>query len=114
MTLLVTVYGHDYVTLLSDRRVSSNGIPVDDESNKAISLILEDAKLACAFTGIARSGALKIRHEFLKQICFGMRTSGKHMVRLRGIVRDGYNNDVKFVEIRHEGKKDFGLAAYDA
>ena len=60
------------------------------------------------------SGTMKIRPEFLKRICFGMRTSDEHRARLRGIVRDGYNNNVKFAEIRHEGKKDFGIAAYDA
>jgi len=56
---------------------------------------------------------MKIRPEFLKQICFGMRTSGEHKAQLRKIVRDRYENDVHLAEIRHEGKKDFGIAAYD-
>ncbi len=58
-------------------------------------------------------GPMKIRPEFLKQICFGMRTSGEHKAQLRRIVRDRYENDVHLAEIRHEGKKDFGIAAYD-
>ena len=60
------------------------------------------------------SGTMKIRPEFLKQICFGMRTSDEHKAKLRAIVSDKYDNNVTFSEIRHEGKKDFGIAAYDA
>ncbi|MEE8262433.1 MAG: hypothetical protein V3R83_08225, partial [Gammaproteobacteria bacterium] len=57
-------------------------------------------------------GTMKIRPEFLKQICFGLRTPAAHKERLRRIVRDTYDN-VQFAEIRHEDRKDFGIAAYD-
>jgi len=57
-------------------------------------------------------GTMKIRPAFLKQICFGLRTPAAHKERLRRIVRDTYDN-VQFAEIRHEGRKDFGIAAYE-
>ncbi len=56
MTLLMTLIGSDYTILLADRRLSSNGRLVDDESNKAGSVVMEDAKLAFAFTGVAKVG----------------------------------------------------------
>lgn len=59
-------------------------------------------------------GTMKIKPEFLKQICFGMRTSDEHRARMRAIVHERYEDNVAFSQIRHKGKKDFGIMAYDA
>lgn len=56
MTLLVSLRGPDYSILLSDRRLTAGSKRIDDEANKATVVTFEDAKLACAFTGIARAG----------------------------------------------------------
>jgi hypothetical protein len=57
MTLIVSLNGPDYVILLSDRRLSCDGKVIDDESNKTAAIDMEDARLACAFTGLARAGS---------------------------------------------------------
>jgi hypothetical protein len=54
MTLVMSLFGDDFTILLSDRRLSCDGKVVDDESNKAAAIVMEDATLACAFTGLAR------------------------------------------------------------
>lgn len=59
------------------------------------------------------TGTLRIEPEFLKQVCFGLRTSDQHKERLREIVEDKYN-DVTFAEIRHEGNRDFGISVCEA
>lgn len=56
MTLVMSLHGSDYTLMLSDRRLSCNGRMIEDESNKATAIITDDAKLACAFTGLARCG----------------------------------------------------------
>ena len=57
MTLIMSLHGPDYAVLIGDRRLSCDGRVIDDESNKAAAIVMEDARLACAFTGLARSGA---------------------------------------------------------
>ena len=57
MTLVASLFGDDFTILLSDRRLMCNGQVIDDESNKATSIVTEDATLVCGFTGLARSGS---------------------------------------------------------
>ena len=59
MTLIMSLFGKDYVALVADRRLTCNGRLVDDESNKATALKFEDATLACGFTGLATCGAFR-------------------------------------------------------
>lgn len=56
MTLIMSLFGDDYTMLVSDRRLTCNEKIIDDESNKAAAIVMEDATLACAFTGLARNG----------------------------------------------------------
>lgn len=56
MTLLMSLFGNDYTILVSDRRLTSGSKIQDDEYNKAATIVLEDATLACAFTGLATFG----------------------------------------------------------
>ena len=44
MTMILTLGNSDQFIQLSDRRLSSGGWSVDDESNKAGSLVCADAK----------------------------------------------------------------------
>ena len=57
MTLLMSLFGDDYVLLVADRRLTNNGKLIEDESNKAGTAVFEDATLAFAFTGLATSGS---------------------------------------------------------
>jgi len=56
MTLILALANGEQVVMLSDRRLSANGILVDDESNKAALLQARDARLLVGFTGIAAVG----------------------------------------------------------
>lgn len=51
----MSLHGPDYTILISDRRLSANGRTIEDESNKATSIALQDARLLAAFTGLAQS-----------------------------------------------------------
>jgi hypothetical protein len=61
MTLLIGMLNRRQAVLLADRRLSVNGRLTDDESNKAITLICQNARLAFAFTGLARVGTFETR-----------------------------------------------------
>jgi hypothetical protein len=56
MTLIIGLANKHQVILISDRRLSSNGKVVEDESNKASTFVCRDARLAVAFTGLAKTG----------------------------------------------------------
>jgi hypothetical protein len=53
MTLILALGNRDQFIQVSDRRLSSNGKPIDDESNKAGVLICPNARMAFGFTGLA-------------------------------------------------------------
>lgn len=57
MTLILTLGNSEQVIQLSDRRLSTSGRTVDDESNKAGILVCANARLAYGFTGLARYGS---------------------------------------------------------
>lgn len=56
MTLIVVLGNSDHVVMLSDRRLSANGILVDDESNKAALLRARNARPLVGYTGVATVG----------------------------------------------------------
>ena len=56
MTLILTLGNSEQVIQISDRRLSSNGQLVDDESAKAVGLTCANARLAYGYTGLARYG----------------------------------------------------------
>lgn len=68
MTMILTLGNSDQFIQLSDRRLSSEGRSVDDESNKAGSLVCADARLIFGFTGFARIGAFKTHQWILKTL----------------------------------------------
>jgi SEC-C motif len=53
MTLLAALANEDCAWLLADRRVTREGVLLDDEYNKLCVLFCDDARLAVAFTGLA-------------------------------------------------------------
>ena len=65
MTLLLGMMNRRQAVLLADRRLTVNGRLVDDESNKAATLVCRDARLAVAFTGLARAGSFVTRRWLL-------------------------------------------------
>ena len=58
MTIIVALANRETAILLADRRISNEGHIVDDEYNKLIVLCCHDAKVALAFTGLARMPGL--------------------------------------------------------
>jgi hypothetical protein len=68
MTLILGLANQQHVILISDRRLSANGKVVEDESNKAATFNLQDARLAVAFTGLARTDTFQTRRWLLKAL----------------------------------------------
>lgn len=56
MTLLIATGNYSYTILVADRRLVVNGVVSDEEANKAATFSCRDARLALAFTGVAKAG----------------------------------------------------------
>lgn len=56
MTLIVGLANRAHAILVSDRRLTRNGVAYDDESNKAAVFECRDGRFAVAFTGLAEFG----------------------------------------------------------
>ena len=56
MTLLIALGNDRYSILVADRRITIGGKVEEDEFNKITILFCDDARLAIAFTGLARVG----------------------------------------------------------
>lgn len=59
MTLILGLGNREQFIQISDRRLTSNGLPQDDESNKAGMLICANGRLAFGFTGLGRAGTFE-------------------------------------------------------
>ena len=68
MTLILGLANQQQVILISDRRLSADGKVVEDESNKAATFNLQDARLAVAFTGLAKTRAFQTRRWLLEAL----------------------------------------------
>jgi len=68
MTLILGLANQQQVILISDRRLSANGKVVEDESNKAATFNLKDARLAVAFTGLAKARTFQTRRWLLEAL----------------------------------------------
>jgi hypothetical protein len=62
MTLIVTLTSKNKVVQASDRRLTLNGKLYDDHSNKAVSVICDDAIFSVAYTGLAEIQHKDTRH----------------------------------------------------
>jgi hypothetical protein len=69
MTLILSLGNSDQFIQLSDRRLSRNGHPVDDEYNKAGILICKDARFIFGFTGIAKVETFRI-HQWILRLLY--------------------------------------------
>lgn len=68
MTIIVALANKDYVVQISDRRLSSNGRLIDDESNKCGVLFCLNARMAFGYTGLAKYGAFSTPDWLLKAL----------------------------------------------
>jgi hypothetical protein len=68
MTLIVSLANEDYVVQISDRRLSSNGRLIDDESNKCGVVFCLNARMAFGYTGLARYGSFSTAKWLLKAL----------------------------------------------
>lgn len=61
MTLIIAAGNTEQFIQVSDRRLTSNGKLIEDESNKAIVLTCSNARLSVGFTGLAKAGSFETR-----------------------------------------------------
>lgn len=64
MTLILALANKDYVVQISDRRLTADGVLVDDESNKSSVIFCLNGRVACGFTGLAKAGRF-VTHRWL-------------------------------------------------
>jgi hypothetical protein len=68
MTLIIAAGNSDQFIQVSDRRLTSNGVVKDDESNKAIIFNCANARLSVGFTGLAQAGTFNTRDWLLSAL----------------------------------------------
>lgn len=61
MTLVIGIANSEQTILMSDRRLTSNGTVVEDESNKTAIVLLPQARLVTGFTGLGQIGTIPNR-----------------------------------------------------
>lgn len=65
MTLILSLANRDNIIQMSDRRLTANGVVVDEDSGKSGTLFCTNGRFAFGFTGIARADNLEIRRWIL-------------------------------------------------
>ena len=53
MTLVIGLMNRTFAAQVSDRRISDNGRPVDEESNKAVMVTCRDGRFLVGYSGLA-------------------------------------------------------------
>ena len=56
MTLILVAANRDYSIVVADRRITQNGTSVDEEFNKLLIFVCDDARVTFSFTGLATYG----------------------------------------------------------
>ncbi len=77
MTLLIGMVNPTNAVLVADRRLTVNGRLHDDESNKIFTLTTRDARVAFAYTGLAKAGGFETRPWLLQTLLDAARTESK-------------------------------------
>jgi hypothetical protein len=90
MTLILCLGNQDQFIQISDRRLTSNGKIIDDESNKAGVVICEDARVGFGFTGLAKSGSFETNFWLTDSII--NKNKNFKIVELLIYLRDELNN----------------------
>lgn len=108
MTIIVTLGNSRQVIQISDRRLSASTGVLTDSSNKCLSFICLDARVAVGFTGLAQIGAFRMQHwlvdafaEAAKPDCLFFNT----MERLKGMLTELFQNDRSIRIQRSEFKR---------
>jgi hypothetical protein len=68
MTIIIALGNNDQMIQISDRRLSSNGKMVEEESNKAGILFCNNARMTFGYTGLARYGKFSTINWLLKAL----------------------------------------------
>jgi hypothetical protein len=68
MTLIIGAINRRQAVVVSDRRLSFDGQILEEEANKATTLVCRDARLAIAFTGLATFGTFVTRRWLLESL----------------------------------------------
>lgn len=96
MTLIMAMVNKEYAVQISDRRLSSNGRLVDDESNKCGVLYCLNARMTFGYTGLAKwksfstfEWLLKILHDSAAPDY----TIGEILERAKVHATESFNND---------------------
>jgi len=95
MTLIVSLANKDYVVQISDRRLSSNGRLIDDESNKCGVVFCLNARMAFGYTGLAKYGSFSTAKWLLKALHDSAKpdyTIGEVLENLKGKATETFKN----------------------
>lgn len=95
MTLILALANKEFVVQISDRRLSSNGRLVDDESNKCGVIFCLNARMAFGYTGLASWREFSTPRWLLKALHDSASpdyTIGETLERLKEKATDTFNN----------------------
>ena len=97
MTLILALGNSDQVIQLSDRRLSANGKPVDEESDKAGTLICSDARLLFGFTELAQIGTFKT-HQWILDTLYECGSPDYTAFNTLNRFKEHASNDFNFID----------------
>ena len=108
MTLILTLGNKENVVQISDRRLTSNGRLVDDESNKCGAMFCLNARMAFAYTGLACWGSFSTPKWLLNALHDSGApdfTIGEILERLKGKATDTFKNNHVLKGVPKEHKR---------
>jgi hypothetical protein len=108
MTLILSLCNKEHAVQISDRRLSSNGRLVDDESNKCGVIFCLDARMAFGYTGLAKWKGFITSAWLLKSLHDSATpdfTIGKTLERLKINATEEFKNNPQLKKISPEHKR---------
>lgn len=111
MTLILAMVNREQAVLVSDRRLTINGQLTDDDSNKAAAICVRDARLALAFTGLARAGSF-VTNRWLAKSLADIAKPEHLMEPLIDRFVDLANRDISQLPVRIDKRLTFVFVGY--
>lgn len=87
MTLILAVTCAGYAVLVADRRLTSNGIPVDDEQDKIVTIAGNNGRGVVSFTGLAIAGGINVHDWLVDAVYEGLKGHGDFGTMIEGLRR---------------------------
>ncbi len=108
MTLILALGNKEHVAQISDRRLSSDGRLIDDESNKCGVVFCLNARMAFGYTGLARWQTFSTPKWLLKALHDSASpefTIGEVLERLKTNATETFKNDPALKQVPKEHKR---------